>query len=371
MDDKSDIATGPGFLTPLQIKNKEEILNAFQGTSLESLSEEDKQVFNHLFDSLKKGDWSLLTPQELRFLREDQKKDWVDYLLFRWKFKNYPTLKKFPPFPLYLLIEPTSICNLKCRMCYQSDESFSKEKSFMGKMEFQLFKKIIDEAATKGTRSITLASRGEPTLHSDFPKMLNYCSKKFFELKINTNALLLNDDSIHSILSNAVDIVVFSVDAYNESMYKDIRRSSQFGKVVDNIKKFKFIRDEHYPNSHLVTRAHAIMVEKDFDQQKFLTFWQNHVDEVTHQKCITRWDIYNEKKSEIKRSCLSGLDRLYIWHDGTCNPCDADYKSCLSFGNAKTSTIQSLWSNSLIHSFRSKHINGQRDELYPCDRCEL
>ena len=37
-------------------------------------------------------------------------------------------------FPLYLLIEPTSICNLRCVMCFQTDKSFGAEKKFMGRI---------------------------------------------------------------------------------------------------------------------------------------------------------------------------------------------------------------------------------------------
>ena len=38
------------------------------------------------------------------------------------------------------------MCNLRCIMCYQSDKSFSnKSKGYMGHMEMDVFKKIIDE----------------------------------------------------------------------------------------------------------------------------------------------------------------------------------------------------------------------------------
>ena len=40
--------------------------------------------------------------------------------------------------------------------------------------DFSLFKKIIDECETGGTKAITLASRGEPTLHPQLGEMLDY-----------------------------------------------------------------------------------------------------------------------------------------------------------------------------------------------------
>ena len=110
---------------------------------------------------------------------------------------NFPKEKKIYDFPIYLLIEPVSACNLRCVMCFQIDESFTSDSGFMGNMDLNLFKKTIDEAVEGGTKAITLASRGEPTLHPHLGEMLEYCKGKFFELKINTNATLLNEKLIH------------------------------------------------------------------------------------------------------------------------------------------------------------------------------
>ena len=37
----------------------------------------------------------------------------------------------------------------------------------MGVMDFELYKKIIDEADELGVGAVTIASRGEPTLHKN------------------------------------------------------------------------------------------------------------------------------------------------------------------------------------------------------------
>ena len=48
----------------------------------------------------------------------------------------------------------------------------------MGVMKWDLFQKVVDEANEIGVGSITLASRGEPTLHPELGKMLKYISQK-------------------------------------------------------------------------------------------------------------------------------------------------------------------------------------------------
>ena len=82
------------------------------------------------------------------------------------------SLKKLnTDYPPYLLIEPVSTCNLRCPFCFQTDKTFTK-KPFMGVMDIEFFKKIVDEADSLGVGAVTLASRGEPTLHKNLKDML-------------------------------------------------------------------------------------------------------------------------------------------------------------------------------------------------------
>ena len=48
----------------------------------------------------------------------------------------------------------------------------------MGMMPWDIFTKIVDEANLNNCKAITLASRGEPTLHPKLPEMIEYISKK-------------------------------------------------------------------------------------------------------------------------------------------------------------------------------------------------
>ena len=72
------------------------------------------------------------------------------------KFIQTKILDEYPP---YLQIEPSSICNYRCVFCFETDKSFTTKKNgFMGTMEVDLFKDIIDEAKDN-IEFISLASR--------------------------------------------------------------------------------------------------------------------------------------------------------------------------------------------------------------------
>lgn len=340
--------------------------------NIDNLNLEDKKIINTIIELIEKDNFEFLTPQEIHFLNNNSKEKWNEYLIFRYKFKNFPKQKIVSDFPIYLLIEPISSCNLRCIMCFQIDKSFNSDKNFMGKMDLELFKKIIDEAHSNGTKAITLASRGEPTLHPQLGEMLEYCSGKFFELKINTNATRLNEKLIHKILQSNVTDVVFSVDSYVKEDYEKIRVGGIFEKVVENIKKFYEIKKEFYPNSQCATRISGVRVDKELDSQKFKEFWEKYVDHVVIVEMENRWDTYhNPIEIGSMEPCTYLWERMYVWFDGICNPCDADYKNELSLGSIKENSIKEIWHGEKFSKLRSQHIMNQRKECYPCDRCPI
>ena len=106
------------------------------------------------------------------------------YLNFRYFFFLVSEKKLNTEYPPYLLIEPVSTCNLRCPFCFQTDKTFTK-KPYMGVMDFEFFKKVVDEADNLGVGAVTLASRGEPTLHKNLKDMLKYLNTKKNILKKN------------------------------------------------------------------------------------------------------------------------------------------------------------------------------------------
>jgi|TARA_B110000438_G_C15800256_1_gene644799 organic radical activating enzyme len=333
---------------------------------------DDKKILKNIINNFDNKDFSLLFPQEIKFLNNHSSDIWDKYLIFRYRLHIFPEKQIVYDFPIYLLIEPVSACNLRCVMCFQIDDSFSSSKNFMGKMEFSLFKKIIDDAYNGGTKAITMASRGEPTLHPQLGEMLEYCKGKFFELKMNTNGTLLTDKLIHQILQSGVTEMVFSVDSYSKKEYESIRVKGIFETVLNNIKKFKEIREKFYPNSSCATRVSGVKINDTQDPKMFRKFWQNYVDNVVMVEMQYKWDTYSNPKENMSNGpCDILWERMYIWYDGICNPCDIDYKSELAVGSIKENNIYDIWHGGKYTQYRSAHKNGNRQMLYPCDRCSV
>ncbi len=295
----------------------------------------------------------------------------IKYIIFRYKFYIAGKEKINLGYPPYLLIEPVSTCNLRCPFCFQTDKSFTK-KPFMGVIDFDFFKKVVDQADEIGVGSITLASRGEPTMHKKYIEMLEYINQKenIYEIKTNTNGWYLNEDICHAIFKSNVTQVVISSDHYIKEDYERLRLGSNFEKIVKNVDMLFNIRKKFYPDSLTEIRISGIDNEKNLDRNKFKTFWIKRCDHVTASFPLERWNTYeNTTLPEITDSCENLWDRMYVWFDGKVNPCDADYKSYLSYGNAKEYSLKELWNNKIISKTREEHQGKNRNKINPCDRC--
>ena len=293
------------------------------------------------------------------------------YIIFRYKFYIAGKKKINLGYPPYLLIEPVSTCNLRCPFCFQTDKTFTK-KPFMGVIDFEFFKKIVDEANIIGVGAITLASRGEPTLHKRFIDMLQYISSKenIFEIKTNTNGSFLTEKMCHAIFENNVTQVVVSSDHYEKDKYEKLRVGADFEDVVEKVDMLYKIRQNHYPSSITEIRISGIDNEKNLDREKFYEFWKKRSDHVTAGYPLERWDTYNnEVHTDINDPCENLWDRMYVWFDGKINPCDADYKSYLSYGDAKKTSLKNIWNGDLIEKTRYMHLNKDRKAIDPCNKC--
>lgn len=295
----------------------------------------------------------------------------VNYLNHRYKFFLCSRKKIDLGYPPYLLIEPVSTCNFKCPFCFQTDKSFTK-KPYMGTMDLKLFKKVVDEADQIGIGAVTLASRGEPTLHKNFKFMLEYLNtkKNIFEIKINSNGSFLTEEKCHAIFKNNVTQIVISADHYEKKEFEKLRLGSKFEKIVSNVDMLFNIRKEFYSDAPTEIRISGVDNDKNLDRKKFEQFWISRSDHVSAGFPLERWNTYeNTIHKDIFDPCENLWDRMYVWFDGKVNPCDADYKSYLSYGDVSSSTILEVWENEKIKRIREDHLNGSRLKHNPCDRC--
>ena len=338
--------------------------DAFQGIL-------NRAVQDILADEEKNAPCLRLTPsviEEINTLADDEL---PRYIVHRYRYEIYPQLAELDDYPPYLQIEPSSICNYRCVFCFESDKTFTRRSSgFMGHMSLDLFQRIIDEIHGK-IEFISLASRGEPLLCPDIEKMLAYTRGKFLNLKMNTNASLLDESKFHAILQGGVKTLVFSVDAASEPLYSQLRVGGKLDNVLANIERFQKIRATQYPDANLITRVSGVKMSDQQNLDEMQSFWGELADQVAFVNYNPWEDTYHSPVNGISQSCSDLWRRMFVWWDGKVNPCDVDYKSMLSVGKFTGGNIGKIWRSTEYDVLREIHKTKARQQKEPCRRCSV
>ncbi len=293
------------------------------------------------------------------------------YLWYRFRYEVYPQRKRLDQFPPCLQVEPTSVCNYRCVFCYQTDRSFTQRANgHMGMMSLETFQRVVDEAQGR-CEALTLASRGEPLICPDLEAMLRYASGKFLALKMNTNAWYLDEPRCHAILQADFNTLVFSADAASEPSYSQLRRGGTLERVRANIARFRDIRQKHYPHARLITRVSGVQVPGTPDVEDMERFWGALVDQVAFVTYNPWENTYERPINDVQTACSDLWRRMFVWWDGTVNPCDVDYQSTLAVGKVHATTLRALWRSDAYERLRAAHLAKQRARCSPCNRCTV
>ena len=258
-----------------------------------------------------------------------------------------------------LIIEPTNTCNLRCTFCFVT-EGMTREGGFM---EFDLFKKIIDDSPD--LEHLCMHNWGEPLLHKDIFKMIEYAKNKGVNYVVmNTNGTLLTDKMIDQIVDSKLDIIRFSIDGSAET-FKRVR-GVELKKIEQNINKLKNVKEIRRPELKMGV-VFTIEEDTEGDVEDYITHWEQIVDHVRLQpKLIT------SPRTEICPEPF-GKDygKLVVLWDGRVIPCCVDYNANLTIGSVQNNTIPNLWKNEKMDLLRKQHLEGEfPDTCVNCNECE-
>lgn len=286
---------------------------------------------------------------------------------YRRKWDERPKNFVIGEFPLHLDIEATSICNLRCPFCATSYKGADFPQSFM---DFEIFKRVIDEGAEHGLYAIKFNSgaRGEPLLHSTLDKMVAYAKKKgILDVYFNTNATLLTKEIGRRLIEAGLDRVSISFEGLEPEVYEKYRVGASFEKVVDNIKEFVELRDKINSDKPLVRIQTVALPDILPKLKEYGEFWSRIVDEVAY--------IDFKDYSHLRGDLISDWACPYLWQrmmvtwDGKISICGFDYSNAHELGNVGDTSIRAAWKGEVMKDIRKKHREGKSHEVEVCNGC--
>lgn len=256
-------------------------------------------------------------------------------------------------------IEITNGCNLDCDFCIGN----TRKKSFLSFDEF----KIILDKLIGYTSFLYFHVLGEPLLHPEVNKFIDYAFSKGFFVNITTNGYLID-----RLVSKNVRQVNISLHSYNERYLVSI--DDYLNKICDCISR--------YDNTYFSLR---IWLNNDFSNYMFSFFLKRYnLDESIRDLdgLEIKRNVYFSKFHEFiwpdlkndyycdKGKCYGLIDHIGILCDGTIVPCCLDSRGDMRLGNIFLDGIEDVLKKErvlkMIQGFKQ---NKKCEEL--CKHCSF
>ncbi len=245
--------------------------------------------------------------------------------------------------PLCVDVESAAVCDLACPFCFRQWIA-TPDKI----IDFELFRRIVDQCATLGVPSMKLNWRGEPLLHPQLPEMIDLAKRAgILEVIINTNATTLDEEKSRALIDAGLDMIIYSFDGGSKETYERMRpgrfKPNSFDAVYDNIRRFADIRSQMgavFPR----TRIQMVLTEDTFpERDAFFHLFEDCVDDASVKAYTERGGKISELDAETRERLSDEIARLKlpddtpVWRDlsGTLHvstgrlPCEQPFQRLL------------------------------------------
>lgn len=289
------------------------------------------------------------------------------YETYRWKWENYPRLRKVDNIPIHLDVEPTTRCNLKCIMC---PHSFIPPKPI--DMDFEMIKKTIDEFSEKGGSSIKFCYLGEPLLYPKIFEAIDYAKEKgILETIMATNGTLFTRKSLMRIIVSRLDFLIFSVDSMHPEIYSKIRVGGNFDTVNNNIIWLNHLKQFYQTNKPFV-QIQAIPMKtnkKELKNKSYHKYWKPYADSIRISPFCE--DYRNEKIIEETPDffCESVFRRMTLRADGKICLCCGSRTDDKILGDIRENTLEEVWTGKEFTKIRKLMTEGKSHLIEQCKTC--
>ncbi len=137
--------------------------------------------------------------------------------------------------PLYVAWQVTNECNLACLHCI---EESGPGKAFKDELNEEQIFGILGQFMDEEVPYLSF-SGGEPMVHPQFFRMVEYVCSRDGQLKIETNGHYLTPENCERLKSLGVKAVQVSLDGATRSTFNRMRVRGEFGTVTDGVRNLQ------------------------------------------------------------------------------------------------------------------------------------
>ena len=140
-------------------------------------------------------------------------------------------------------IDPVMACNLRCKMCYFTDADFVKTlKGQFKQEELKIVAKTIFNRALK----LQIGCGTEPTLYKNLTELVALGKEYGVPyISLTTNANLLNEDNIESLLNAGLNEFTISLHGVTKESYEGFMKKTSYDKFLNAFNTFKKLKNKY------------------------------------------------------------------------------------------------------------------------------
>jgi radical SAM protein with 4Fe4S-binding SPASM domain len=276
-------------------------------------------------------------------------------------------------FPAVILIDNLNACNLRCSMC---DHKNMKKYRSIQKMDFDLYKKLVDEISlVKPDARVWEIFFGDPFLCNDMAARIKYAKDRGLkDVVLNTNGVLMTREKAKSIIQAGLDGMYVGIDAATEETYNKIRIGGDFKKTVKNVIDYRDLLARHGNVYQKVFVQFVVSEINQHETEDFRRFWKEEGVNVKIRPKVSWAGLVEAENLQDnqwveRKPCYWQMSVINVCADGNVAFCSVDVHCRVPCGNVRDKSIKEVWSDQL-KKYRGMQRQGRYDELPDmCRKC--
>ncbi|MDO4549147.1 MAG: radical SAM protein [Clostridia bacterium] len=297
-----------------------------------------------------------------------------------------------------LYIEPSSLCNLQCNICFRNNWIGEKQ----GLMDEACFENLYKALAVSAPANVVLGGMGEPLTHPRIAQWTRKLKSLGCRVEVITNAVLLTEAMSRELIDAGIDEVWISMEGFSREAYEKERRGAAYDDLIRNIEAFNRARGA--ATDVMLGVTFVMIAENTRELTRINRFAQVYkVDEINLSFAIPSSPV--ERENTIYRDgypvgrmrewapnftpvrdtyCrFVAEDNAFVRWDGAVAPCMQLLHEChtylytekrrirrISFGNVNNSDIHEIWQSDAYTAFRKRICEFDFPCCTSCDGCD-
>jgi radical SAM protein with 4Fe4S-binding SPASM domain len=280
--------------------------------------------------------------------------------------------------PSIIQIDINNICNLQCPAC---PTGLGEHLKANGEMSYDAFCRIVDEVKTH-VFLIVLYNSGEPFMHKDVYRMIEYATANGMAVVTSTNGhFFQNEDHAEKLVRSGLEVMTVSISGISQEIYAQYHRNGKAERVIAGLRNIAQAKKKLKIRTPVIVLRYLVFDHNrsELDEVKRLAR-ELRIDYLNIRKAGTAEEYQTAKSASLAatktEASPSAPNHCYwLWslpmiqHDGDVKPCCFLNLNPPDQGNVfREGGLAGVWTGEKFRAFRTQMLTD-KNEIPSCRNC--